>query len=42
MESDTLRMRSDKPYVMTNLKTLEGVNQIISMIEKHGSFSIEK
>ena len=42
MESDTLRMRSDKPYVMTNLKTLEGVSQIISMIEKHGSFSIEK
>jgi len=42
MESDTLRMRSDKPYVMTNLKTLEGVNQIISMIEKHGSFSIKK
>lgn len=42
MESDTLRMRFDKPYVMTNLKTLEGVNKIISMIEKHGSFSIEK
>jgi urease accessory protein len=42
MESDTLRMRFDKPYVMTNLKTLEGVNKIISMIEKHGSFLIEK
>lgn len=42
MESDTLKMRSDKPYVMTNLKTLEGVNQIISMIEKNGSFLIEK
>jgi urease accessory protein len=42
MESDTVRMRSNKPYVMTNLKTLEGVNQIISMIEKHGSFSIKK
>jgi urease accessory protein len=42
MEADTLRMRSDKPYVMTNLKTLEGVNQIVSMIEKHGSFSISQ
>jgi urease accessory protein len=38
MESDTIRMRSEKPYVMTNLKTLSGVDQIISMIEKHGSF----
>ena len=39
MESDTIRMRAEKPYVMTNLKTLSGVNKIISMIEKHGSFS---
>ena len=39
MESDTIRMRAEKPYVMTNLKTLSGVNKIISMIEKHGSYS---
>ena len=39
MESDTIRMRAEKPYVMTNLKTLSGVNKIIIMIEKHGSFS---
>ncbi len=36
MESDTKRMRLDKPYVMTNLKKLEGVSQIIQMIEKNG------
>jgi len=36
MESDTKRMRIDKPYVMTNLKKLEGVSKIIQMIEKNG------
>jgi urease accessory protein len=39
MESDTKRMRIDKPYVMTNLKKLEGVAQIIQMIEKYGQLT---
>jgi urease accessory protein len=38
MESDTKRMRIDKPYVMTNLKKLEGVSKIIQLIEKNGQF----
>jgi hypothetical protein len=32
-------MRIDKPYVMTNLKKLEGVAQIIQMIEKYGQLT---
>ncbi len=38
MESDTKRMRLEKPYVMTNLKKLEGLDKIIRMIEKNGAF----
>ena len=33
MESDTKKMRLGKPYVMTNLKKIEGVAAIIAMIE---------
>jgi urease accessory protein len=36
MRSDTERMRGDKPYVMTNLKTAEGVDEIIRFIEQEG------
>jgi len=40
MEIDTQRMRSTKaglkPYVMTNLKTLAGVNEVVQFIETHG------
>ena len=44
MEADTRRMRSGgggpdaspKPYVMTNLKTLAGLGEIVSFIEKRG------
>jgi urease accessory protein len=39
MESDTKRMRIDKPNVMTNLKKFEGVAQIIQMIEKYGQLT---
>jgi urease accessory protein len=38
MESDTKRMRLEKPYVMTNLKKLEGLDKIIRIIEKNGAF----
>jgi len=36
MESDTQRMRKKKPYVMTNLKTLTGVAEVVSFIEERG------
>ncbi len=36
MESDTQRMRQGKPYVMTNLKTLTGVDAVIDFIERKG------
>ena len=36
MRSDTERMRGDKPYVTTNLKTLEGVDAVVRFIEARG------
>jgi urease accessory protein len=36
MESDTQRMRKGKPYVMTNLKTQDGLAQVIGFIESKG------
>ncbi|HYE71295.1 MAG TPA: urease accessory protein UreG [Aquabacterium sp.] len=36
MEADTKRMRKDKPYVMTNLKTQAGLVEVIAFIEKKG------
>ena len=40
MEQDTNRMRTTKqglkPFVMTNLKTLSGVSDVVSFIEKQG------
>ena len=36
LESDTQRMRKQRPYVMTNLKTLTGLNEVVSFIEKRG------
>jgi urease accessory protein len=36
MEADTRRMRKDKPFVMTNLKTREGLDQVVSFIETQG------
>ena len=36
MEADTQRMRRGKPYVMTNLKTLSGVAQVVAFIEQRG------
>jgi urease accessory protein len=36
MEADTQRMRRGKPYVMTNLKTLTGVAQVVTFIEQRG------
>ena len=36
MESDTQRMRGDKPYVMSNLKTGSGLGRIIDFIAREG------
>ena len=40
MEADTQRMRASakgvKPYVMTNLRTLTGLQEVVSFIETRG------
>ena len=36
MERDTQRMRKQKPYVMTNLKTHAGLAEVVSFIEQRG------
>lgn len=36
MEEDTLRMRGDAPFVFSNMKTGQGVDQIIDFIVKEG------
>ena len=40
MRSDTERMRSSpkglKPFVMTNLKTLDGLDEVVGFIEQRG------
>jgi len=46
MEADTVRMRTTpkglKPFVMTNLKTLSGLDHVIAYIEKHGMLTPAK
>ncbi|MDR3098165.1 MAG: urease accessory protein UreG [Paraburkholderia sp.] len=36
MASDTKKMRGEQPFVMCNLKALEGLEQVIAFIEKQG------
>jgi len=36
MEADTKRMRPTRPYVMTNLKTKAGLQQVVEFIETKG------
>jgi urease accessory protein len=36
MRADTLRMRGQRPFVMTNLKTKAGLDEVISFIEQRG------
>ncbi len=36
MEADTRRMRGSKPFVMTNLKTQQGLDGVIGFIEEKG------
>ena len=40
MASDTRKMRGERPYVMTNLKALEGVADVIAFIEKKGLLTV--
>jgi urease accessory protein len=39
MEADTLRMRANRPFVFTNLKSGEGVEQIASFIIQNGGLT---
>ncbi|MDQ2736276.1 MAG: urease accessory protein UreG, partial [Pseudomonadota bacterium] len=34
--TDTLRMRGTKPFVMTNLKTKTGLDEVVTFIEQRG------
>ena len=36
MDADTRRMRKDKPFVMTNLKTRAGLDEVVRFIERKG------
>jgi len=36
MEADTKRMRPARPFVMTNLKTLSGLDEVVAFIEHKG------
>ncbi|MBU9692298.1 urease accessory protein UreG [Burkholderia multivorans] len=40
MASDTKKMRGERPYVMTNLKVLEGVAEVVAFIEKKGLLTV--
>ena len=39
MKSDTLRMRGDKPFVMTNLVKGEGLPEVVDFLRREGLFS---
>lgn len=39
MDSDTKRMRGERPYAFTNLKAADGVSTIVSFIETAGGLS---
>jgi urease accessory protein len=36
MQADTLRMRPNRPFVMSNLKTLSGLDEVVRFIETKG------
>ena len=38
MDQDAKRMRGEKPFILSNMKTEDGVAEIISFIEKQGLF----
>jgi urease accessory protein len=40
MDRDSRRMRGDRPFVFTNLKTGEGLNAVVRFIEERGMVSL--
>jgi urease accessory protein len=40
MASDATKMRGERPFVMTNLKALDGLDQVIAFIEKKGLLKV--
>lgn len=40
MESDTRAMRGSRPFILTNLKTGEGLDTTIEFIERHGLLAL--
>ena len=43
MRADTDRMRPDaaaRPWVMTNLKTLDGLDEVVAYIERKGMLTV--
>ena len=36
MDRDAKKMRGDRPFVFTNLKTGQGLDQVVQFIEKQG------
>jgi urease accessory protein len=40
MERDTLKMRGDKPFAFTNLKTLQGVEAVMVFIDRHANLGL--
>jgi urease accessory protein len=36
MAADTRRMRGERPFVFTNLKTRQGVGEVVALIEREG------
>ncbi|MGV7242001.1 urease accessory protein UreG [Caballeronia sp. M23-90] len=40
MASDATKMRGERPFVMCNLKALDGLDQVVSFIEKKGLLKV--
>jgi urease accessory protein len=36
MDRDSRRMRGERPFVFSNMKTGQGLNEVIAFIEKQG------
>src|SRR6478672_2456662 len=42
MATDTRRMRGSKPFVMTNLKTRDGLGEVVAFIEQRGLLQTQR